>query len=139
MLKPLATKRSQARARRANIAARRPIAPIGLLPRGCDHPQMRGVEREQANATLQCVVDQVSHRADLLRASGLLVSPGLRNLRGAIAAQIDVGEPIDQAYLDAGRWEVDIADTLYPAIASQARSTTRTTPAYAGEWRCFAC
>ncbi len=31
---------------------------------------------------------------------------------------IDAGEPIDQAYLDAGRWEVDIADTLYPAIAS---------------------
>jgi len=40
-------------------------------------------------------------------------------LGGAVGlAMIDAGEPIDQAYLDAGRWEVDIADTLYPAIAS---------------------
>ncbi|MBK9757423.1 MAG: GcvT family protein [Nannocystis sp.] len=40
-------------------------------------------------------------------------------LGGAVGlAMIDAGEPIDQAYLDAGRWEVDIANTLYPAIAS---------------------
>jgi hypothetical protein len=31
---------------------------------------------------------------------------------------IDAGEPIDQAWLDAGQWEVDIADRLHPAIAS---------------------
>jgi 4-methylaminobutanoate oxidase (formaldehyde-forming) len=26
--------------------------------------------------------------------------------------------PIDQAYLDAGRWEVEIAGKRYPAVAS---------------------
>ena len=40
-------------------------------------------------------------------------------LGGAVGlAMIDAGEPIDQAWLDAGRWEVDIADRLHPAIAS---------------------
>lgn len=40
-------------------------------------------------------------------------------LGGAVGlAMIDAGEAIDQAYLDAGRWEVDIADRLHPAIAS---------------------
>ena len=28
------------------------------------------------------------------------------------------GEPVDQAYLDAGRWEVEIAGKTYPAMAS---------------------
>ena len=31
---------------------------------------------------------------------------------------IDGDAPIDQAWLDAGRWQVDIAGTLYPAITS---------------------
>jgi len=40
-------------------------------------------------------------------------------LGGAVGlAMIDAGEPIDQAWLDAGRWEVDIGDRLHPAIAS---------------------
>jgi len=41
-------------------------------------------------------------------------------LGGAVGlAMIDAGsEPIDQAYLDAGRWEVDIAGRLFPARAS---------------------
>jgi len=38
---------------------------------------------------------------------------------GAVGlAMIEAGEPIDQAYLDAGTWEVDIAGRLYPARAS---------------------
>ena len=40
-------------------------------------------------------------------------------LGGAVGlAMIEAGEPIDQAYLDAGTWEVDIAGRLYPALAS---------------------
>ena len=33
---------------------------------------------------------------------------------------IDAGpdQPIDQAYLDAGRWEVDIAGRMFPAHVS---------------------
>jgi len=38
---------------------------------------------------------------------------------GAVGlAMIEAGEPIDQAYLDAGTWEVDIAGRLYPARTS---------------------
>jgi 4-methylaminobutanoate oxidase (formaldehyde-forming) len=38
---------------------------------------------------------------------------------GAVGlAMIEAGEPIDQKYLDAGTWEVDIAGKRYPAIAS---------------------
>jgi 4-methylaminobutanoate oxidase (formaldehyde-forming) len=40
-------------------------------------------------------------------------------LGGAVGlAMIEAGQPIDQAYLDAGRWEIDIAGKKYPAIAS---------------------
>jgi len=42
-------------------------------------------------------------------------------LRGAVGLAMipaEPGMPIDQAYLDGGTWEVDIAGTLYPAIAS---------------------
>jgi 4-methylaminobutanoate oxidase (formaldehyde-forming) len=40
-------------------------------------------------------------------------------LGGAVGlAMIEAGEPLTQAYLDAGRWEVDIAGTRYPAVAS---------------------
>jgi glycine cleavage system aminomethyltransferase T/glycine/D-amino acid oxidase-like deaminating enzyme len=38
---------------------------------------------------------------------------------GAVGlAMIEAGEPVDQAYLDGGRWEVEIAGRLYPAVAS---------------------
>jgi len=40
-------------------------------------------------------------------------------LGGAVGlAMIDAGEPIDQAWCDAGRWEINIAGTRYPARAS---------------------
>jgi 4-methylaminobutanoate oxidase (formaldehyde-forming) len=40
-------------------------------------------------------------------------------LGGAVGlAMIDAGQPLDAAYLDEGRWEVDIAGKLYPAVAS---------------------
>jgi len=40
-------------------------------------------------------------------------------LGGAVGlAMVEAGEPIDRAYLDGGEWEVDIAGTLYPAVAS---------------------
>jgi 4-methylaminobutanoate oxidase (formaldehyde-forming) len=40
-------------------------------------------------------------------------------LGGAVGLMmVEAGEPIDQKYLDAGTWEVDIAGTSYPAIAS---------------------
>ena len=40
-------------------------------------------------------------------------------LGGAVGlAMIEAGEPLDQAYLDKGTWEVDIAGRLYPAMAS---------------------
>jgi glycine cleavage system aminomethyltransferase T/glycine/D-amino acid oxidase-like deaminating enzyme len=38
---------------------------------------------------------------------------------GAVGlAMVEAGEPVTQAYLDAGTWEVEIANKLYPAIAS---------------------
>jgi 4-methylaminobutanoate oxidase (formaldehyde-forming) len=40
-------------------------------------------------------------------------------LGGAVGlAMIDAGEPIDQKWLDAGTWEVEIAGKTYPAVAS---------------------
>ncbi|HUJ57912.1 MAG TPA: FAD-dependent oxidoreductase [Kofleriaceae bacterium] len=40
-------------------------------------------------------------------------------LGGAVGlAMIDAGVPIDQKWLDAGTWQVEIAGTRYPAIAS---------------------
>jgi 4-methylaminobutanoate oxidase (formaldehyde-forming) len=42
-------------------------------------------------------------------------------LGGAVGlAMIETGEPFDQAYLDGAAWEVDIAGTTYPAVASLA-------------------
>jgi len=39
---------------------------------------------------------------------------------GAVGlAMIEAGETLDQAYLDRGTWEVEIAGKLYPALASQ--------------------
>lgn len=41
------------------------------------------------------------------------------SLGGAVGlAMIDAGEPINQAYLDEGSWEVEIAGVCYPATAS---------------------
>jgi 4-methylaminobutanoate oxidase (formaldehyde-forming) len=41
------------------------------------------------------------------------------SLGGAVGlAMIDAGEPLDQAWVDKGRWEVEIAGTRYPAAAS---------------------
>ena len=40
-------------------------------------------------------------------------------LGGAVGlAMIDAGEPVDQAYLDAGEWTVQIGNAVYPAVAS---------------------
>jgi 4-methylaminobutanoate oxidase (formaldehyde-forming) len=40
-------------------------------------------------------------------------------LGGAVGlVMVDAGEPITQAYLDAGKWDVDVAGTRYPAVAS---------------------
>ncbi len=40
-------------------------------------------------------------------------------LGGAVGlAMIEAGRPVTQAYLDEARWEVDIAGTVYPAVAS---------------------
>jgi 4-methylaminobutanoate oxidase (formaldehyde-forming) len=40
-------------------------------------------------------------------------------LGGAVGlAMVDADDPIDQAWLDAGCWEVDIAGTRYPAVTS---------------------
>jgi 4-methylaminobutanoate oxidase (formaldehyde-forming) len=40
-------------------------------------------------------------------------------LGGAVGlAMVGAGEPLDQAWIDAGEWSVDIAGTAYPAVAS---------------------
>jgi len=40
-------------------------------------------------------------------------------LGGAVGlAMVDAGEPVTQAWLDEGKWEVDIAGKRYPAVAS---------------------
>jgi len=40
-------------------------------------------------------------------------------LGGAVGlAMIDADEPIDQKYLDAGNWTVQVGDAVYPAVAS---------------------
>jgi heterotetrameric sarcosine oxidase gamma subunit len=40
-------------------------------------------------------------------------------LGGAVGLiMVEAGEPVTQSYLDAGRWEVDIAGKMYPAVAS---------------------
>ena len=38
---------------------------------------------------------------------------------GAVGlVMVEAGEPVTQAYLDAGSWEVEIAGKSYPAVAS---------------------
>ncbi|MBX3189592.1 MAG: FAD-dependent oxidoreductase, partial [Labilithrix sp.] len=40
-------------------------------------------------------------------------------LGGAVGlAMVEAGEPVTQKWLDEGKWEVDVAGTLYPAVAS---------------------
>jgi 4-methylaminobutanoate oxidase (formaldehyde-forming) len=39
-------------------------------------------------------------------------------LGGAVGLAMVAGDPVDAAYLEEGRWEVDIAGTLYPAVVS---------------------
>jgi len=40
-------------------------------------------------------------------------------LGGAVGlAMIEAGEPVDNAYLDGGTWEVEIAGRMHPAVAS---------------------
>jgi glycine cleavage system aminomethyltransferase T/glycine/D-amino acid oxidase-like deaminating enzyme len=40
-------------------------------------------------------------------------------LGGAVGlAMVDAGQPFDQAFVDAGEWTVEIADTTYPAVVS---------------------
>ena len=62
--------------------------------------------------------------AELLRRDGRAVGY-LRSasygftLGGAVGlAMLEPGQPVDQAYLDGGRWEVEIANQLYPAVVS---------------------
>jgi 4-methylaminobutanoate oxidase (formaldehyde-forming) len=64
------------------------------------------------------------YHAEVLRRNGRMVgyiraaSYG-HTLGGAVGlAMVDGDEAIDQAWLDAGRWEVEIAGRMYPAIAS---------------------
>ena len=68
--------------------------------------------------------DAMMYHAEIVRRDGKAVgyiraaSYG-HSLGGAVGlAMIDHHEPIDQKWLDAGRWEVEIANQLYPAIAS---------------------
>jgi len=39
-------------------------------------------------------------------------------LGGAVGLAMVEGEAVNQAWLDAGRWEVDIAGKKYPAVVS---------------------
>jgi glycine cleavage system aminomethyltransferase T/glycine/D-amino acid oxidase-like deaminating enzyme len=68
--------------------------------------------------------EPLMYHAEIVRRSGRAVgyvraaSYGF-TLGGAVGlAMVDAGEPLDQAYLERGEWEVDIAGKSYPAIAS---------------------
>jgi 4-methylaminobutanoate oxidase (formaldehyde-forming) len=39
-------------------------------------------------------------------------------LGGAVGLAMVEGDPVDQAYLEQGKWEVDIAGRIYPAAVS---------------------
>ena len=64
------------------------------------------------------------HHAEILHRNGrpagyVRAASYGHTLGGAVGlAMIQADEPIDQAWLDRGRWEVDIAGTLYPAVTS---------------------
>ena len=68
--------------------------------------------------------DPMMFHAEVVRRDGLAVgyiraaSYGF-TLGGAVGlAMIEAGQPVTQAYLDEGTWEVDIAGRCYPAVAS---------------------
>jgi 4-methylaminobutanoate oxidase (formaldehyde-forming) len=64
----------------------------------------------------------LSRRADLRdgKALGYIRAASYgHTLGGAVGlAMIEAGEPIDQKFLDAGHWEIDVAGTRVPATAS---------------------
>jgi 4-methylaminobutanoate oxidase (formaldehyde-forming) len=42
-------------------------------------------------------------------------------LKGAVGLfMLEPGEPVDQAYIDAGKWEIEVAGKMYPAMVSLA-------------------
>jgi 4-methylaminobutanoate oxidase (formaldehyde-forming) len=47
------------------------------------------------------------------RAAGFLPLVG-----GAVGLAMVAGDPVDAAYIETGRWEVDIAGRIYPAEVS---------------------
>jgi glycine cleavage system aminomethyltransferase T len=64
------------------------------------------------------------HHAEVVRRDGKPVgyvraaSYG-HTLGGAVGlVMVEAGEPVDAAYFDGGRWEVDVAGKLVPAVAS---------------------
>jgi len=68
--------------------------------------------------------EPLMHHAEILHRDGrpagyIRAASYGHTLGGAVGlAMIRADEPIDQAWLDRGRWEVDIAGTLYPAVTS---------------------
>jgi len=102
------------------------------LSRATDFVGRRAVEEKKAAGPLlrrlvQILVDDpepLMFHAEVVLRDGVPVgyvraaSYGF-TLGGAVGlAMIEAGEPLDQAYLDGGRWEVEIAGRLYPATAS---------------------
>ena len=102
------------------------------LSRPTDFIGRGAVEQKKAAGPLsrrlvQILVDDAEplmFHAEVVRRDGIPVgyvraaSYGF-TLGGAVGlAMIEAGEPLDQAYLDSGRWEVEIAGALYPATAS---------------------
>jgi len=102
------------------------------LSRPTDFIGRGAVEQKKAAGPLsrrlvQILVDDpepLMFHAEVVRRDGIPVgyvraaSYGF-TLGGAVGlAMIEAGEPLDQAYLDSGRWEVEIAGALYPATAS---------------------
>jgi 4-methylaminobutanoate oxidase (formaldehyde-forming) len=67
-------------------------------------PMMFHAEVVRRNATAVGYVRAASYGHTLGGAVGLVM--------------VEAGEPITQAYLDAGTWDVDIAGTRYPAVVS---------------------
>jgi len=102
------------------------------LSRPTDFIGRGAVEQKKAAGPLsrrlvQILVDDpepLMFHAEVVRRDGIPVgyvraaSYGF-TLGGAVGlAMIEAGERLDQAYLDSGRWEVEIAGALYPATAS---------------------
>ncbi|HEY5925239.1 MAG TPA: FAD-dependent oxidoreductase, partial [Kofleriaceae bacterium] len=68
--------------------------------------------------------DAMMFHAEIVKRSGKVVSyiraaSYGHSLGGAVGlAMVESPEPIDQKWIDAGTWEVEIADKTYPAVAS---------------------